>query len=633
MFCPKCGVHLADGASFCPECKTRVADSAVSRKMAGNYSARLRSEARGKHASAGRVGKSVSATRSADSDRRKFIAIVLAVALVLAVAFLLWDTHLRPYGINSKDFPSDGVRSAVAALDDDGDNQITREQAASITELTVDGGEDVSGLAIFPNLEKLTIANNETRSVDVTQAASLEEIDASGASSLASISFGANEKLSSVDLSGTAVSSVDLSDEPALLSACFKDSELASLNIAGSVALEELDVSGTGVASVDLSGLASLASLRCEDDVSVENLSDTPLSAYWLVADFENDISPYGEAAGENIHVKAEYDDDNRLLFLSYTDAAASSRVTDISYAYDEEGRVATVKFSGMNAESSAPSSNEWKLTYDEDGRIATAVAASGVSFAYEYDNRGLLVSCTQTSGGSSASATTYSFSYNEDGALAGESHGKFSTEYSYDAKGRLTSAKTVYEGVSESEDDEDADSSDDDEKSRVDAATFAYDAAGNCIRYNVSQQIGAEGTLDEKYFYDSDGRLIDASRKSEGSNDNWYQENRGYDSAGFEYDENGNLTGATFERSNADESADDSFRVSYHRVFATDDDAPVCGTWDEGYPFAASVNRGSYLAGLVASGSSVFTPWGNAPSFTDLVFNRSKAIFGTSAR
>ena len=386
--------------------------------------------------------------KSADADRRKFIAIVLAVAVVLAAAFLLWDTHLRPYGVNTKDFPSDGVRAAMAALDDDGDNQVTRAQVADVTELVITQGSDVSGLGIFPNLKKLVVESDDVENVDATQASGLEELDASGASSLATVEFGSNAELSSVDLSGTAVTSVDLSNEPALSSAWFKGSSLSSLDISGCSSLASLDVDDTDVASLDLSGMSSLVSLSCADDVEVENLDETPLSAYWVVTDFRNSIPAYDGQTGEEVHMEASYDDDNRLTSVSYTDAAVSSRATKIVYSYDTDGELSSVKFSGMDSQSSAPSSNEWRLSYDGEGRMSKAVATSGASFEYEYNDDGTLASCAETSGSSSAASTTYSFEY-EDGLLTNEKHGNFATEYSYDSKGRLTSAKTTYKGSS----------------------------------------------------------------------------------------------------------------------------------------------------------------------------------------
>ena len=690
MFCPKCGAELPDGATRCPRCAAVLSNRAGrARAQAGNHAVRQSSVAkgqgaerrlRGAHAATGAhaprpkaampagsrdgfgandAANAKNRAKSADADRRKFIAIVLAVAVVLAAAFLLWDTHLRPYGVNTKDFPSDGVRAAMAALDDDGDNQVTRAQVAGVTELVITQGSDVSGLGIFPNLKKLVVESDDVENVDATQASGLEELDASGASNLATVEFGTNAELSSVDLSGTAVTSVDLSNEPALSSAWFKGSSLSSLDISGCSSLASLDVDDTVVASLDLSGMSSLVSLSCADDVEVENLGETPLSAYWVVTDFQNSIPAYDGQTGEEVHMEASYDDDNRLTSVSYTDAAVSSRATKIAYSYDADGKLSSVKFSGMDSQSSAPSSNEWRLSYDSEGRMSKAAATSGASFEYEYNDDGTLASCTETSGSSSAASTTYSFEY-EDGLLTNEEHGNFATEYSYDSKRRLTSAKTTYKGSSGSKDantanseasmsdasdtaaaSDSAGSADDASREgdgnasaeRVDAATFAYDSGGNCIRYNLAQHIGTEGTLDEKYSYDSDGRLVGASRTSKGTGSGWYRENRGYDSADYEYDDNGNLTGARFTRSDTEDATSESFKVKYHRVFATSDNAPVGGVWKQGYPFAISVNSGSYLASLVASASSPLTPWGAEPTFVSLVFDADTALFGVSAK
>lgn len=667
MFCGECGARLKSAranagrharAGICKHGRAAANDQATS----GVDRASSRKQAADGSGSLGE--SSAEYQKQAAVKRRKFMAVVLLIALVLSAAFLIWDKALRPYSVNAKDFPSDSVRAAAAQLDTDGDGLITRAQASEVTSLSLSEGTTAYGFSLFPNLRELTISSGSIESVDVSDAANLESLDANGSSSLLTCVVSGASKLSSLDLSNTGVSEVNLSGADSLTELNASGSKLDSLDISDASALKKLDLRDTSVSSLDLSGHSAFASLRCDNAVQVSGLSDTPLSEYWVATDFQNNVPSYGSSAAQKAHVTAEYDDQNRLVSATYEDSAQFDGAVDVSYSYDDSGKLVQVSFDGLPSSSNAPSKIDWILSYNDDGKIASATSSAGVSCSYDYDELGNLKSV-------GTGQKTYWVEFNDDGTLAMISEWKNETSFAYDKDGRLITVAQTDGSIEAGDSNSDAGSGDSSDSmssssesessatSDADSATgpsdfdqadsgkkqtvaddvvaayiLAYGASGNCVGIDLTSydKGTAQGTASETYSYNADGSFKDASRATKSDETSWYVEYPAIRSTQYEYDDNGNLISAALVRDDQSEGARETYAVGYTRLFATDGTQPMGSIWQNSYPLSCRLADDSDFAATVASGESLFTPWANLPTVQGLVFQPETGLFGQAA-
>ena len=134
--------------------------------------------------------------------------------------------------IDESTFPDPGVRAAVAAADTNGDGEISREEADSLTQITIDGATNISGLGIFGNLESVLATGENLQDFDITDAKSVK----------------------TVDLSQTKVATVEVSGLPNLESLNLRSTGISEIDVSGCGSLAYLDVQGTALQSIDVSG-------------------------------------------------------------------------------------------------------------------------------------------------------------------------------------------------------------------------------------------------------------------------------------------------------------------------------------------------------------------------------------------
>ena len=672
MRCPQCNALLDDNARFCPKCGASLEGTSRSQAMqkratgqqqgASPNAAHARSEARNQK----------KATAQKRKSRYRFIALVLGVAVILVAGFLLWDVHMRPYNLNAKDFPSEGVRAAAAAVDTDGNGAISREEAEAVESLTITEGDEIYGFGMFPNLVELVIDSNEVRKVDVSTAASLQSLKANGASSLGEVVFKGNTQLTTLDLSGTDVVSIDLSGASNLKAIEAANSALASIDISHLGQLASLNVTNTDIESIDVAGLSSLSILRCDSDVQVENLSDTSLVRYWEVSSFQNNVPPFGSVARQRLQMTAQYDNANRLVGATVEDAgAALTEPAVIAYEYNENGKVVRATFSALKDDAGDAIDCVWELVYNDKGDLVQAYNDAGCSCTYDYDSDHRLKTYTMTL--PSGKIERYSFTYDQTGHLVSAQHNASEAiMYSYDEQGLLTDATTVAtssgastspsqgtsqvpessgsssedrsEGASSSSSSSGGSASPEsaasgDAGSRSSSSTFAaaeivstyaytYDSEGRCVRCDYTATNENLGSYVETYTYASDGTLLDAQRTSRaitgGTNDYVHD----ISSSKYEYANDGSLASCSLTRANQSEGIHETYALRYQCVYAVPSFAPVGTIWQGGYPLASMVDDGIALSEAVLSGQSQFTPWARLPQVHDIVFNRQVALF-----
>lgn len=501
------------------------------------------------------------------------LAVAAIAAIIIATGYM--SAVRSPYKIDMELFPDEALRNEVLALDDDGDGYLSREQAAEVTELEVNGAEEVSGLGIFGNLQTLVLTGSELETVDVSDVSSLisftmddasvAELDLSGLENLQTVAIAGGD-LETVDVSGatslvslsvceTGILELDLTGLANLQSVDAHDSELGSIVLEGASSVECLDLAGTGLESLDVSSCPKLAELYVDDAVVVDGIDATPLVETWTIVEYSGGYTsnPDGTVASS---AEVSYDEDNRIGSVSYVDADGSGA---IYYGYDDDGLLESVEIDldgessdseGWYSYSDEDDSGSWSLDY-EDGRLVSAVnyeTEEEYSYSYDFDGRLSGYEAYMDGGYGYLSEYSRTFSYGDDGELV-SIDGDDAATLGYDGYGRLTSYST-----------------DDGEYSYL----FSYDEDGRCVQVEI--ELGYLGSCIETFEYGSDGLLEDATRTL--SDDaSWSFPLPEIDDTEFEYDANGNLVSmsATFE---GEEVAWCSF--SYERYFTTEEDAPL---------------------------------------------------------
>lgn len=442
-----------------------------------------------------------------------YVAIVAVLVVGAIVGFSIWNNIYRPYDIDEATFPDPAVRAAVLKVDIDGDGKLSRDEAASTVSLEIEKAESVSGIGMFSNLESLTATGSELRSIDLSGLAALK----------------------SLDVSGSALKAIDLSPCPQLEILKASGSQISELDTAPVPALESLDISGTKIASLDVSLNSVLASLACDDRVTVSGIEATGLAQYWIVTSYSatsQDIS--GEV--NTTRVSPTYDEDNKIAEIAYMD---SENTGFARYYYDEEGRLTGMSY-GLGAEESG----NWTLSYNDAGYLSAAAnAVTGASYEYAFDESGRIVAYTAVDPELYGATRHADFAYDDAGRLV-RVEGDGAASLAYDDAGRLTSLAT-------------------DDGSYV--CNFTYDQEGRCV---AATRPGRYHDVEETFFYDDAGRLAGAAR-----NAGYSREYEDVQSSTFSCDSNGNITTASII--DTDDAAD-TCTITYRRVFATPANAPV---------------------------------------------------------
>ncbi len=458
-------------------------------------------------------------------NRNVVMAICAAVAVVaIAVLINVVGTLTRAYNIDVETFPDSGVRDSVFVADLDDDGKISRSEAATLTELTVEDASSISGLGIFPNLQTLTATGRSLTSVDLS--------DLPG--------------LVTLDLSSSGITSLDLSSNTALKNLYIADVAISEIDLSTLEELVEIDVTDTDISSMDFSGNPSICSIVCDQSVEIAGLESAGLIETWVPVEYEAVMSS-GSGSGR-------YSVDSTIV---YTDTGAVNSIsTDgedglvtSTYTYDDEGRMTMAVMGGDSY------SESWSFVYDEAGRLVSA--SDDVNqrvLEYSYDVSGRLISCVETDADSGYEMADVWFAYDEAGRIS-RIKGDDSYVLAYDDAGRLASVSSedgslVYD--------------------------YSYDSNGECI--SVTLTAGTTGAgFEETFTYSSEGVLEDASR---GAQSNLWSRLRrlgvtaeGVESMTFERDSFGNFVSATAVLS---DGTTDSCEVELVRYITLVDSAPV---------------------------------------------------------
>ncbi|MEO8751072.1 MAG: RHS repeat-associated core domain-containing protein [Casimicrobiaceae bacterium] len=205
---------------------------------------------------------------------------------------------------------------------------------------------------------------------------------------------------------------------------------------------------------------------------------------------------------------------------VGYTYDAAGNRATvttqfrtepakTVAYEYDRANRLSKV----TSAEGEVTT-----YTYDAAGNRKTASMPDGIAITWSYDTRNRVARIEHKQVSTGTIVASYDYLWNAQGlrsrVVMDGTAGGCTTDYSYDALGRLTAAQTSTNCTQ-----------------HVGSWNYVYDAVGNRLSESGATSIGISPTHSSSFTYDVNDRLIAAT---------------GTKAATYEYDAAGNVTKKT---------------------------------------------------------------------------------------
>lgn len=305
--------------------------------------------------------------------------------------------------INSTHFPDDHFIAYVELrCDKDGDGTLSQAELDGVTELYVAYAniKDLTGIELFPNLDKLDCKNNNLTRLDVSKNTKLTKLYCEF-NQLTGLDLSKNTALTELNCQVNQLTSLDLSKNTALTKLDCALNPLTSLDVSNNTALTYLDCNYNQLTSLDLSQNTALTKLGCHDNqlTSLDLSKNTALDT--LDCSGNKRQITVGETGQFNLSALKGFDVskasgwsegadvDGNILTVPYG-------VTEISYQYDlGNGKSGTftltfdaVKEPDLPDDSSAPAD-----TGSTAGGAIAAVAVGGAAVwgGYELVTRVML--------------------------------------------------------------------------------------------------------------------------------------------------------------------------------------------------------------------------------------------------
>lgn len=165
-------------------------------------------------------------------------------------------------------FPDENFRDRVAFYcDKDDDGTLSQAELDGVTELYVAYAniKDLTGIELFPYLEKLDCKNNNLTRLDVSKNTKLTKLYCEF-NQLTSLDLSKNTALTELNCQVNQLTSLDLSKNTALTKLDCALNPLTSLDVSNNTALTYLDCNYNQLTSLDLSKNTALTKLGCHDN-------------------------------------------------------------------------------------------------------------------------------------------------------------------------------------------------------------------------------------------------------------------------------------------------------------------------------------------------------------------------------
>lgn len=170
--------------------------------------------------------------------------------------------------IDSTHFPDDNFIAYVElGCDKDHDGTLSQAELDGVTELYVAYAniKDLTGIELFPNLDKLDCKNNNLTRLDVSKNTKLTKLYCEF-NQLTGLDLSKNTALTELNCQVNQLTSLDLSKNTALTKLDCALNPLTSLDVSNNTALTYLDCNYNQLTSLDLSQNTALTKLGCHDN-------------------------------------------------------------------------------------------------------------------------------------------------------------------------------------------------------------------------------------------------------------------------------------------------------------------------------------------------------------------------------
>ena len=241
--------------------------------------------------------------------------------------------------IDPAHFPDDNFIAYVElGCDKDHDGTLSQDELNRVTELYVDHAniKDLTGIELFPNLDKLDCKYNNLTRLDVSKNTKLTKLYCES-NQLTGLDLSKNTALTVLYCESNHLTSLDLSKNTALTELNCQDNQLTSLDLSKNTALTKLYCALNQLTSLDLSKNTALTILGCSGNKRSLELSDSGRFDLSTLPGFDPDRAVWPEG------VTVE----NGILTVPYN-------TTSLTYRYDVRGNGADDDY------------KEFVLTFDE---------------------------------------------------------------------------------------------------------------------------------------------------------------------------------------------------------------------------------------------------------------------------
>lgn len=223
--------------------------------------------------------------------------------------------------IDSTHFPDDNFIAYVElGCDKDHDGTLSQDELNRVTELYVDHAniKDLTGIELFPNLDKLDCKYNNLTRLDVSKNTKLTKLYCES-NQLTGLDLSKNTALTVLYCESNHLTSLDLSKNTELTELNCQDNQLTSLDLSKNTALTKLYCALNQLTSLDLSKNTALTILGCSGNNRQITVGETGQFDLSALKGF--DVSKAsGWSEGATV--------DGNILTVPYG-------VTEISYQYD----------------------------------------------------------------------------------------------------------------------------------------------------------------------------------------------------------------------------------------------------------------------------------------------------------
>ena len=284
--------------------------------------------------------------------------------------------------IDSTHFPDDNFIAYVElGCDKDHDGTLSQDELNRVTELYVDHAniKDLTGIELFPNLDKLDCKYNNLTRLDVSKNTKLTKLYCES-NQLTGLDLSKNTALTELYCESNHLTSLDLSKNTALTELNCQDNQLTSLDLSKNTALTKLYCALNQLTSLDLSKNTALTILGCSGNNRQITVGETGQFDLSALKGF--DVS---KASGWSEGTAV----DGNILTVPYG-------VTKISYQYDlgnEKSGTFTLTFDEVKEPNLPDDSSAPADTGSTAGGAIAAVAVGGAAVwgGYELVTRVML--------------------------------------------------------------------------------------------------------------------------------------------------------------------------------------------------------------------------------------------------